>query len=141
MAQRPQSETESVADRVLREHRKIHALAAQIGNARQPGNLLAPLVDLLPLLQRHFAAEEGSNGFYEYLADRAPRLRNRMVEVVAEHVGLLASFRELQQRAKANPSPTACDEARTLVARLRAHEKAEDDLLIEALDHDVGGQG
>lgn len=104
--------------------------------------LVQALNELKSRLLQHFAAEETP----EYLSEEvaaAPRLAARASELQQQH----AKFTETLERLIVNVQNKAVDgdrlagqrEALTrLIRDLRQHEQAEDDLLLEAIEGDIG---
>lgn len=102
----------------------------------------AHMAETVPVLEEHFAEEEGPGGFYDAIRSEAPRFAGKVNELTREHGEVLASVRELI--ALAARYSTARDEALAardaLVETLRAHNQAEIHLLQEAYQVDLGGE-
>lgn len=94
----------------------------------QPGPLL---VALLAELSEHFAAEEADAYFGALVQDR-PTFAPQIAELRAEHRAMLETVRALCEIAtKAPGSRGLSSPTWGLIARLRAHERTESELLRE----------
>ena len=97
-------------------------LPAELEPARLIGALRAELT-------RHFGAEEGA-GHFGAMAQERPELLPRIVELKTDHVTMLQNIADLTLmagdpgRRSELPPPTLA-----LMAKLRAHEKAEAELV------------
>jgi iron-sulfur cluster repair protein YtfE (RIC family) len=101
----------------------------------EPVTLLA---DLLADLSQHFVAEEAQAHFGTMVLER-PALVHKIAELIAEHRAMLQAIAELDAIAaderRWNELSTP---ARRLIARLRAHEHTENELLQDYLLRDDG---
>lgn len=104
--------------------------------------LVQALNELRTKLQTHFAAEETPEYLSEAVA-AAPRLAIRAKELQQQHSDFLATLERVIANV-CNSDVAKCrlaDERellRKLIHDLRRHEQAEDDLLLEAVDDDIG---
>lgn len=104
--------------------------------------LIQVLNELRSRLAAHFAAEESP----EYLSDAvtaAPRLATRAKELQQQHAEFLAALERITTdiESKALDGVQLADDREVLhqlICDLRRHEQAEDDLLLEAVDDDLG---
>jgi hypothetical protein len=96
-------------------------------------------------LAMHFALEEAF-GYFEDSIREAPRLSRRAEQLRSEHVPLFADLCELTERAEQllyhetaaeALAMLACDFSRFL-ARFHEHELRECDLILEALNEELG---
>jgi hemerythrin-like domain-containing protein len=90
---------------------------------------------------------EESGGYMQLVCDRQPALHSRAVELRREHDVFRGQLQDLIQvlRNTASNDPTglesACQDMRDFLARLDQHHLAEIDLLQEAAERDIGGEG
>jgi Hemerythrin HHE cation binding domain len=126
---------------ILAEHRHIGDLAGQIDTTGELGDLLTRLAALRSALLPHFLVEEAADGFYDMIRSMAPRLLGRMDQLEREHQALLADIDALTARARAclaGPVAEVLADAHRLTRRLRNHEAAEDEILLDTMYTDLG---
>jgi hypothetical protein len=129
------------------DHQRLHAqlvwLHEQLAAARLPeAEADRELIRTEAELEEHFTHEE-SGGFFAEIRDLSPELEDRVRNLLREHQEMRAMFRSLRMTCR-----WACSESggRTgwlgafadFHRRFDAHEHAENDVLYEALQHDVG---
>lgn len=92
------------------------------------------------VLNEHFALEEETGYFSDVLAV-APRLSAHAARLEQAHTGLRNQVAQLRARTRdaSVPWEDLRDRFRQLLAELRAHEVAEDELVNEAFMRDLGG--
>ena len=85
--------------------------------------------------------EETAEGLYNMIRSMAPRLLGRMAQLEKEHQTFLDDIDLLGTRAReclAGPVAEVLREAQALTRRLRKHEAAEDEVLLDTLYNDLG---
>lgn len=105
-------------------------------------DLIRALSELRSKLQIHFAAEETP----EYLSEAvtaAPRLTVRAKALQQQHADFLATLEHvianvLNSELAGDHLARERESLQKLISDLRRHERAEDDLLLESLDDDIG---
>jgi len=131
----------AVGESVLAEHRQIRELAQEIESTSDLFQLLSRLQEFRSVLVAHFESEEGVGGFYDAIRSMASRQIGRASQLEKEHLALLAEIDRVAERARAclaGPVAAVRAEAGAMARRLRAHEAAEDDLLLDTLYIDLG---
>lgn len=93
----------------------------------------------------HRADVEGPGGLHAQVLTDAPRVAPAVARLEIEHDHLADRIREVRLRVGAmSGDPEGVDEAiestRELVARLRSHQTAADDVVHEAYRVDIGGE-
>ena len=130
-----------VDEQILAQHRRIRDLTRQLENTGELREFLARLDDLRSALIEHFLGEEAAGGFYDTIRSMTPRQLALVDQLEKEHEAFLASIDALAARARAclaGPVAEVLGEARVLTSRLREHEAAEDNVLIDTLYADLG---
>jgi hypothetical protein len=95
----------------------------------------------------HVEVTEGPSGLFEDILASAPRLANRVRRLRAEHASIRMAINAelLQLRGGTAAAPTEVDGFRDRVNRLLAllvqHRQKGADLLYEAYQFDIGGEG
>jgi hypothetical protein len=91
------------------------------------------MAELLAALEEHFHEEEGPGGFFDQLRQVAPRADARLKGLAAEHAEILAGLRHLAAALESCRDPAEAQrlaaEKDALLRRLRAHSRAEADLI------------
>jgi hemerythrin HHE cation binding domain-containing protein len=130
-----------VDEQIVAEHRRIRELARQLDHAPELRELLTRLAELRGMLVAHFLREEAAEGLYNMIRSMAPRLLGRMAQLEKEHQTFLDDIDKLGTRAReclAGPVAEVLREAQALTRRLRKHEAAEDEVLLDTLYTDLG---
>jgi uncharacterized protein YhaN len=133
-----------VEEQILAEHRNIRELGQRIENSRGLVELLELLQEFRTLLERHFVSEEAPDGFFDALRNTACRPLTKVDQLEKEHWALLTQLDRVSQGARvclAGPVAAVLTEARALTRRIRAHEAAEDALLLDTVYTDLGQGG
>jgi hypothetical protein len=107
--------------------------------------LAAALADLRDRLAMHFALEEAF-GYFDDPLDVAPRLAHQADLLRSQHADLFLHISALAERGEAllyEDEPAArirhlADDYRRFYQSLLAHEHAENRLIFEAFDDDIG---
>lgn len=149
MAQEPTNESASL----LAEHETcLQAAASLEAFVLQPGDgdegwfeqLRERVGSLEEVLRSHFRAEETSY-LYVQLPMEAPRFARRLTALVADHDPMLETARALADRTDKNARRRSgdthdglCEEAQSLIARLRQHEAEEREIMVSANWDDLG---
>ena len=128
-------------ERILAEHRTIREFLHQIENSGGLVELLDLLKDLRAVLVLHFMSEEAPHGFFDSIREMSSRQLATLDRLEKEHGALLAEVDGLSERARACLAGVVAailTEARALARRLRAHETAEETVLIDTMYTDLG---
>ena len=132
---------------IARQHVMIEALADALVSRFDAGkaasrNLVSLLNSLAAHLEMHFELEE-EDEYFGYVLRRAPRLSERVSQLLREHAGMKSEVDELVTMARQAFAENG--DTRELATRFRRfrehllnHEKAEIDLLQEAYTCDLG---
>lgn len=143
----------SLVDETLDEHRGCMQAVADVEGCldRKPDDpprwvaeLKRRLAALRESLGHHFEGEEAGPMFRE-LPTRHPRLAPRLADLEAEHATMIEAMDRLLEKAGAlGPEPETFElrelNARTqlLVANIRRHEAAENEIVVQAYWDEVG---
>ena len=133
--------TEGIDEQILSEHDRIRELNQRLQTCPDMNALLACVAELRTFLVGHFEAEEQPGGFFDSVRDVAPGHHRRKVdELQHEHALMLAELDALSARATACLGLVAAvqSDARAVGHRLTAHEAAEEHLLIDTMNTDIG---
>lgn len=128
-------------ERVLAEHRKIRESLERIENSHGLVDLLNLLKEFRALLELHFMTEEAPEGFFDAVREMSSRQLATLAQLEKEHGTLLADVDGVSERARAclaGPVAAILTEARALAQRLRAHETAEEAMLLDTMYTDLG---
>lgn len=103
------------------------------------------LAELSRDFEDHINLTERSGGVYDSAKAAAPRLAKTAERLVGEHVGLQRAIGDCLGAFTAGPDDADLSELReratTLVGQLVRHRQRGGDLVYEAYDVDIGGQG
>lgn len=154
---RPDSMIESAQLREVRKRRiglrhamtdvEIAASAALAGRPREWRSTLVPMVDeLRDAWESHVSGTEGPGGLWEQIRTDAPRLTGELQRLGREHKALAAEIEALRRNlADAGEDETrllnAREQTTALLVRLAKHRQRGADLIYEAYERDVGGNG
>jgi hypothetical protein len=130
-----------IDEQIVAEHRRIRDLTRQMDDAGDLRELLTRLAELRSALVGHFLSEEAAEGLYDMIRSMAPRLLGRMAQLEKEHPTFLADIDALAAGARAclaGPVAEVLGEAQALSRRLRNHEAAEDEVMLDTLYNDLG---
>lgn len=128
-------------ERILAEHRTIREFLQQIEKSGGLVELLNLLKDLRAVLELHFMSEEAPQGFFDSIREMSSRQLATLDRLEKEHGALLAEVDGVSERARAclaGAVAAILTEARALARRLRAHEAAEETVLIDTMYTDLG---
>lgn len=123
------------------------ASAALVGRPEQWRAALAEHVDdLRTAWASHVSGTEGPGGLWEQIRNDAPRLQGALRRLGREHAALAAEVEALSRSlADAGDDESllakAREQANALLAKLTRHRQRGADLIFEAYEHDVGGNG
>lgn len=134
---------------ILQEAESLFSHAASAPSAepnlplKRASDLLSGLRDRLAI---HFSLEE-SFGYFENAVEAAPRLSNQAVALKAEHEALFRKICDVVERAErllygeqvAAGATKLLHAWRSFSEDLKRHEERERELILEALDGDLGG--
>jgi iron-sulfur cluster repair protein YtfE (RIC family) len=142
----------SLVEETLDEHRGCMRLLSAVEECldRKPQDRRQWLVDLKgalgalsPVLCRHFDTEESGPMFRE-LPIKKPRLADQLSALEAEHPVMVAQLEEILDSLSDLDDPEVFElrelnaRVQLFVARLRRHEAAENELVIQAHWDEVG---
>ena len=103
------------------------------------------LVELSADVRAHIAITEGPGGLHTDVIDVAPRLSYAVQRLVGEHVMIVDLLDELTHRARGADTLARVDDVRclgaALLGRLDRHRRRGADLVFEAYETDLGGDG
>ena len=105
----------------------------------------AALAELSHDFEDHIRLTEGPGGLYESVRDGDPRLGGRVRRLMREHQryreDLSAYLTVLEHAGTMADLPVFREEVTTLMGQLVRHRQKGADLVFEAYDVDLGGQG
>jgi hemerythrin-like domain-containing protein len=151
----PSKETQdpaSLVDETLEEHSSCMKLVSELEACldRRPDDpvrwvteLTDQLSGLTGALGRHFEREE-AGPIFRTLPTRHPRLAQSLADLEAEHSVMLLELRDVVSTAEALESPELFEvrelnaRVQLFVARIRRHEAAENELVVQAYWDEVG---
>jgi len=148
-----ESAASQLAEQTLEEHGSCMKLVAEVESCldRRPDDVQGWLADLRRTLsslnvamQQHMKDEE-AGPIFRKLPERYPRLAAPLSRLESEHPELLSNIGEVLKRAHALEQPELHDlrelnaRVQLFVARLRRHEAAENEIVLEAYWDDFGG--
>lgn len=149
MSDRPE---EKLVDETLDEHSGCMKLVSEVEDCldRRPSDpaswvseLREKLLRLNGALARHFEGEE-AGPIFRSLPTRHPRLAQPLAALEAEHAVMLDELRGVLERAQSLERPEVFElrelnaRVQLFVARVRRHEAAENELVIQAYWDEVG---
>lgn len=143
-----QSPHRNYSDRIIRcQHDRLNSLLEAIENRfrhdHEPSrNLMSLLFALVVHLQTHFEFEE-SDGYFEELVQRAPRMAAQVDHLLREHSEMLQEVDELVSIARkdlATKHDTAdlAERYAQFRSKVVAHERLENKLVQVAYNVDIG---
>jgi hypothetical protein len=109
------------------------------------GDVVKRLSILLDSIGEHIEVTERSEGLYEEILHRAPRLSSQVDRLRAEHPALRTGTAELIERLHSTaigpgwPLDEARDDAQRLLGKIVKHRQQGADLVWEAYNLDIGG--
>jgi hemerythrin-like domain-containing protein len=151
MSDRPET-TPSLVEETLDEHRECLQLITEVEQCldRPPddrqrwlADLKATLARLATALRRHFEGEE-SGPIFRSLPLQHPRLARPLARLEAEHPVMLERMDDVLHKAEALENTEIFElrelngRVQLLLAQIRRHEAAEDELVIRAHCEEVG---
>jgi CBS domain-containing protein len=118
--------------------KQIDAVRTAIENQEDPARLVAALEAFARRTEEHFRQEETGECFSQ-ACSRAPWLAERIAALLAQHARLREQLQEVVRLASRPPSRAKLAERFNAFATLwLAHETAENDLLQDAYNQDLG---
>jgi hypothetical protein len=103
------------------------------------------LVELSADVRAHIAITEGPGGLHTDVIDAAPRLSHAVQRLVGEHAAINDVLDGLTRRARGANCPDHVHDVRcrgaALLGRLDRHRRRDADLVFEAYETDLGGDG
>lgn len=125
---------------LVEQHRKVRTLAGQVRDAGTREVLVQLLPELLTTLEAHFAAEEAPEGLYEMIRTSAPERQNAIQDLAEEHRRLLETVRTLIAEGQGTGSDIV-ERAQRVCDAIGEHEAAENALVLDVFNTDIGGSG
>jgi hemerythrin len=117
---------------------RIEAVRAAIKSEKDQARLVAAIEEFAQQTEDHFRREETGDCFPQAAA-RAPWLADRTAALLAEHPRLREQVREIVRLA---PHPASrvkmAQQFEAFVESWLAHETAENELLLDAYNQDIG---
>jgi hypothetical protein len=128
------------AEQIAAEDRHVREMNCRLQECRDIAALLVCASELRTRLVGHFAVEEQPGGFFDTDSDQSPRHVARLDALRREHGEMLMELDVLIGRARASVAEARAilEDARAIGHRLEAHEAAEDDMLLDTVDTDLG---
>jgi len=126
---------------------EVAASAALAGRPREWHAKLSPHVDeLCEAWALHVSGTEGPGGLWEQIRTDAPRLNGALNRLGREHRKLTGEVEALRQDLAAAGEDegrlaAARERVTSLLIQLTRHRQRGADLIYEAYEHDVGGNG
>ena len=108
-------------------------------------DVLRNLVDMEHAIVEHIEVTERTDGLYDEISQKAPRLSGKIDQLRREHPEMRESARELISRLEATPIgdelplQDARDDLQRLLGRIVRHRQLGADLVWEAYNLDIGG--
>jgi iron-sulfur cluster repair protein YtfE (RIC family) len=144
-----QQDVGDVNQAIRQEHEQLRALLGEIGQVlttrHVPIDAVVRKLSLLrDQLELHFRHEE-SEGFFEQIADQAPRLAGRIAKLCVEHLAMLREIDVLLEQAMQGDSSEGWwrftgAAFHDLSKRLMEHEREENELLQRTYTDDIGSK-
>jgi len=131
--QRSQSSFEANRRAIVQDHRLLGDLLTQLQRAPHPTNASRLLGDLRGLLSRHFEREQGPDGLFEMIRERAPQHGETITALTREHQAFLSDLEDLTTSEERQARDSFPDQVVEFVTRLREHESRESKLLLDSL--------
>jgi len=123
--------------RIEHEHRRIRSSLELLEQATDLGAILQTLRDLKPLLEHHFAHEEGNDGIHDIIGLTAPNLVPSVQDLFDEHKQFLELLGELTSEVARAREIIFAGRDR-LIHGLRSHEERETELFSQAAYSELG---
>jgi hypothetical protein len=121
-------------------HRLLLPMLTRLAGAPHGVATRALLAELGSVMVRHFAAEEGAGGLFEFVLERAPHYQMQIAELGAEHGTILRATAELEACVPTTVAPLEPEVSSAImvvVVRMRSHESTEETMLQRALLRDL----
>lgn len=119
-------------EQIPKQHEQLRSLFEKLaaGGQGEAGAVLGQLQELLP---EHFAHEELAGGFFDEVLETAPRYAAQVERLRGEHAWALDELASLVARRDYSAGDLAA-----FARRLQEHEQVENQLLMDALEIDLG---
>jgi hypothetical protein len=107
-------------------------------------NLIPCLESLRVAWASHVSGTEGPDGLWEQIRNEAPRLDGKLRVLGSAHVALTGEIDNIVQmlaNANANSLGSVRERVTALLVQLTRHRQQGADLIYEAYERDVGGNG
>lgn len=127
-------------EQIAAEDRHVRELNHRLRECADVEALLACATELRAMLVDHFAGEEQPGGFYDAECMQSPRHIAQLEVLRREHGAMLQELEALIGHATAVMTQAAAilEDAGVIGQRLAAHEAAEDDVLLDTFETDLG---
>ena len=144
--------TENVGAKILAEHEELRALLRALeqqvrqsaGSDAWLENLRDTLSRVVDLCSEHFRLEEQA-GLHVELREQSPRLAFRLEKLVSDHSRILEALQKLvtelptESIASGGVDPLR-ERVLGALEAVREHERAENEIMMEAYWQDLGGE-
>ena len=131
---------------LAQEHTRLHGLLVGARDALQRRLTASAIGDLLDELSGHIGphfAHEEEGGFFDEIIATAPHLKSRAESLLAQHAEFLKDMEQMFSRVReVGCSPRWCgdlaEQFEQFACRFLEHERAENALLQQAFNEDIG---
>jgi len=125
-------------------HSRIFRCLADLASAEAADGVLASLDELLVILPEHFAKdEEGPDGVFDEVREIRPSLEPHLMLLTQNHREIVDALEALRALARDSGQDfVRVSETRArCIGKIRAHERRESQVVMEAYFRDEGGSG
>jgi hypothetical protein len=125
-------------------HGTILRCLGQLEAAGAADGIIASLDELLRILPEHFAVdEEGPDGVFDEMRAIRPGLESRLKSLEQDHRDIVEALEALRAVARDSGDDFAriSRQRAACIERIRAHERRESHLVMDAYFRDEGGSG
>ncbi len=142
----------NVGNKILSEHEDLRALLRALEQQVQQSagsdawleKLRGTLSRLVDLCSEHFELEERA-GLHVELREQSPRLASRLEKLLSDHSRILEALRRLvtdlpTESTASGGVDTLKERILGMVAAVHEHERAENEIMMDAYWEDLGGE-
>jgi hemerythrin superfamily protein len=133
--------TVSTWERIKSDHQTIVSLLTELGQVTELDRILGILNELGGILPGHFSDEEGRGGLFEQIRDLRPEVDSKLKFLSRAHREIVEALDALREQVlRVRRGTDRIEEAKAAFARqVRAHEQAENSIVLDAYLTDEGG--
>ncbi len=144
--------TDDIGAKILSEHEDLHALLQALERHVQQSagsdawleNLRKKLSGLVDLCSEHFRLEEQA-GLHAQVREKSPRLAFRLEKLLSDHFRILEGLRKLvgdlpTRSITSGEADPLKERVLGLLEAVRDHERAENEVMMDAYWEDLGGE-